>query len=166
MKAVLCRSIITASSCVEWSLLKNTKSKGPLGQGGLLKMSGGGQGLTLEGVRRKLKEFHDAIGDEGGAEEAERQRGKVMRLLLELGYEEEAPPLPLPSTEGGPEGPEANGRAGDAGEEEADPFNLDALAETAAPALLAEARQQPDTTASAIHAENGGVTDRYIYFLW
>ncbi|BDA41413.1 beta-catenin-like protein 1 [Coccomyxa sp. Obi] len=117
------------------------------------------QGLTLEGVRRKLKEFHDAIGDEGGAEEAERQRGKVMRLLLELGYKEEAPPLPLPTTEGGPEGPAANGRPGVAEDEEADPFNLDALADTAAPPLPAEARQ-PDTSASTIHAENGGASKR------
>lgn len=54
------------------------------------------QGLTLEGVRRKLKEFHDAIGEEGGEEDAERQRAKVMRLLDALGYEEpeEAPPEP------------------------------------------------------------------------
>ena len=113
-------------------------------------------------MRRKLKEFHDAIGDEGGAEEAERQRGKVMRLLLELGYKEEAVPLPPPTTEGGPpEGPAANGRAGDAGEEEADPFNLDALGDTAAPLLPAEARQ-PDT--AAITAENGGALKRYMCF--
>lgn len=54
------------------------------------------QGLTLEGVRRKLKEFHDALGEEGGEEDAERQRAKVMRLLGALGYEEpeEAPPEP------------------------------------------------------------------------
>ena len=54
------------------------------------------QGLALEGVRRKLKEFHDSIGEEGGEEDAERQRAKVMRLLLELGYEEVAEPEEAP----------------------------------------------------------------------
>ena len=62
------------------------------------------QGLALEGVRRKLKEFHDSIGEEGGEEDAERQRAKVMRLLLELGYEEvqepEEAPQPLPESNG------------------------------------------------------------------
>ena len=59
------------------------------------------QGLALEGVRRKLKEFHDSIGEEGGEEDAERQRAKVMRLLLELGYEEAAEPeeAPQPNAE-------------------------------------------------------------------
>jgi hypothetical protein len=57
------------------------------------------QGLTLEGVRRKLKEFHSAIGEEGGNDDAERQRAKVMRLLEALGYEEpeEAPLMPPPA---------------------------------------------------------------------
>lgn len=54
------------------------------------------QGLTLEGVRSKLKEFHDAIGDEGGADEADRQRARIMRLLVELGYKEEERPEPGP----------------------------------------------------------------------
>ena len=62
------------------------------------------QGLALEGVRRKLKEFHDSIGEEGGEEDAERQRAKVMRLLLELGYEEvaepEEPPQAITETNG------------------------------------------------------------------
>ena len=65
------------------------------------------QGLALEGVRRKLKEFHDSIGEEGGEEDAERQRAKVMRLLLELGYEEvaqpEEAPQPIADTNGIPD---------------------------------------------------------------
>lgn len=109
-----------------------------------------GQGLTLEGVRGKLKEFHDAIGDEGGAEEADRQRGKVMRLLLELGYKEEEAPSPLAPLDAAE--PAANGAAADA-EEDADPFNLDSLPETAAAPPPAEARQA--AAASTADAENG-----------
>ena len=46
------------------------------------------QGLVLEGVRRNLKELHDAVGEEGGLEEAERSRGLIRRLMVSLGYEE------------------------------------------------------------------------------
>ncbi|EIE25166.1 DUF1716-domain-containing protein [Coccomyxa subellipsoidea C-169] len=114
-----------------------------------------GDGLTLEGVRGKLKEFHDAIGDEGGAEEADRQRAKVMRLLLELGYKEEEalPPLPPPDAAE----PAANGAVADA-DEEADPFNLDALPETGAAPPPAEARQ--GAAASTADAENGRTSKR------
>lgn len=109
----------------------------------------------MEGVRGKLKEFHDAIGDEGGAEEADRQRAKVMRLLLELGYKEEEalPPLPPPDAAE----PAANGAAADA-DEEADPFNLDALPETGAAPPPAEARQ--GAAASTADAENGRTSKR------
>ena len=69
------------------------------------------QGLTLEGVRQKLKEFHDAIGEEGGEEDAQRQRAKVMNLLTGLGYEKPEEPAPAPQPL--PEAP-ANGTA-DAG---------------------------------------------------
>ena len=68
------------------------------------------QGLTLEGVRQKLKEFHDAIGEEGGEEDAQRQRAKVMNLLTGLGYEKPEEPAPQPPPEAS-----ANGEA-DAGE--------------------------------------------------
>ena len=57
------------------------------------------QGLTLEGVRQKLKEFHDAIGEEGGEEDVQRQRTKVMNLLTGLGYEKPEEPAPQPAPE-------------------------------------------------------------------
>ena len=66
------------------------------------------QGSTLEGVRQKLKEFHDAIGEEGGEEDAQRQRAKVMNLLTGLGYEKPEEPAPAPQPL--PEAP-ANGTA-------------------------------------------------------
>lgn len=58
-----------------------------------------GQGLTLEGVRQKLKEFHDAIGDEGSAEETERQRGKVTHhcSLCPLSYLTLPAACPIPA---------------------------------------------------------------------
>ena len=67
----------------------------------------GMQGLTLEGVRRKLKEFHGSIGEEGGEEDAERQRAKIMNLMMGLGYEELKQESPQPPP---PEAP-ANGVA-------------------------------------------------------
>lgn len=76
-------------------------------RGGLCESSTRVQGLTLEGVRQKLKEFHDAIGEEGGEEDAARQRAKVMNLLTGLGYEKPEEPAPQPL----PEAP-ANGTAG------------------------------------------------------
>jgi len=74
------------------------------------------QGLTLAGVRAVLKEFHDAIGDEGGAEEGARARARILRLLSAPGWQapaEEAPTkaaAPPPP----PEEPAANGAAEDA----------------------------------------------------
>jgi hypothetical protein len=111
------------------------------------------QGLTLENVRTTLKEFHDAIGDEGGADEAERQRARVMRLLLELGFkEEEAAPQPPPPADDAAQ----NGAAAENGDEEADPFNLDSIgeaADAARPPLPAEgeggARPSTDGRAAA-----------------
>ena len=91
------------------------------------------QGLTLEGVRQKLKEFHDAIGEEGGEEDAARQRAKVMNLLTGLGYEQPEEPAPQPL----PEAP-ANGAAGAV-----------AAAMHRAYARVASAHQQPAPTASA-----------------
>jgi hypothetical protein len=52
------------------------------------------QGLTLGGLREVLKEFHDKIGLEGGEDEANRARTRVMRMLSALGYEE---PSTLPN---------------------------------------------------------------------
>lgn len=70
-----------------------------------------GQGLTLAGVRTVLKEFHDSIGDEGGAEDSGRARSRVMRLLTALGWEapEEPPPPPEEPPPPPPEAPSANG---------------------------------------------------------
>ncbi len=86
-------------------------SAGKADEGGSLTRDVGVQGLTLEGVRQKLKEFHDAIGEEGGEEDAQRQRAKVMNLLTGLGYEKPEEPAPAPQPL--PEVP-ANGTA-DAG---------------------------------------------------
>lgn len=77
-----------------------------------------------------------------------------MRLLLELGYKEEEQPPPLPA-EPPPaeESPEANGKLTAAAEEaEADPFNLDALAEAPAAAVR---DQQAASASTAAETENG-----------
>ena len=56
-------------------------------------------------MRAVLQEFHDSIGNEGGADEGMRARARVLRLLVALGWEApEAPPPP-------PEEPAANGTA-------------------------------------------------------
>ena len=39
-------------------------------------------------MRRKLKELHDAVGKEGGPEEAESARGLIRPLMVALGHEE------------------------------------------------------------------------------
>lgn len=47
------------------------------------------QGLTLGGLRDVLKEFHDNIGNEGGEDEAQRARNRVMKMLSALGYKDD-----------------------------------------------------------------------------
>jgi hypothetical protein len=106
------------------------------------------QGLVLDGVRAMLKEFHDSIGEEGGADEAGRARGQIRRLLAALGYEEPEQPEEAAAAEepdqavaaapdqAAPEDmdvePHANGGGAGAREEEADPFGLDSLPPDAA----------------------------------
>ena len=61
-------------------------------------------------MRTVLKEFHDSIGDEGGAEDSGRARSRVMRLLTALGWEApEEPPPPPEEPPPPPEAPSANG---------------------------------------------------------
>eukprot|EP00884_Botryococcus_braunii_P022430 jgi/Botrbrau1/8871/Bobra.50_2s0027.1 len=86
------------------------------------------QGLTLEGLRDVLKEFHDNIGTEGGEDEAMRARSRVMKMLSALGYKDAA------ALENGNEAmPEPDlGDAQDTkpeGVAEEDPFNLGDLDE-------------------------------------
>lgn len=47
------------------------------------------QGLTLGGLRDVLKEFHDNIGNEGGEDEAQRSRNRVMKMLSALGFKDD-----------------------------------------------------------------------------
>jgi len=68
-------------------------------------------------VRAVLKELHDAIGDEGGAEEGARARARILRLLSALGWQapaEEAPAEAAAAPPPPPEEPAANGAAEDA----------------------------------------------------
>ena len=62
-------------------------------------------------MRAVLQEFHDSIGNEGGADEGMRARARVIRLLVALGWEApEAPPPPSDE-------PAANGTAQPAADE-------------------------------------------------
>ena len=50
-------------------------------------------------MRGVLKEFLANIGDEGSPSEAERERNRVKRMLVALGYDEAAEEVPAPEPE-------------------------------------------------------------------